>query len=74
MVNMVFSFENVRDYRIRAIDDEIGALRDLLFEDAASAVRYLVIDTGSWLFGREVLLAPAAVGSVDPDGRASRPA
>jgi uncharacterized protein YrrD len=67
---MLFSFENIRGYRIRAIDDEIGALRDLLFEDAGSAVRYLVVETGGWLFGREVLLAPAAVGSVDPDGRA----
>jgi hypothetical protein len=62
---MLFSFENIRGYRIRAVDDDIGELRDLLFEDAASAIRYFVIETGGWLLGREVLLAPAAVGSVD---------
>jgi uncharacterized protein YrrD len=67
---MLFSFEAIRGYHIRAVDDEIGALHDLLFEDRASAVRYLVVETGGWLFGREVLLAPAAVGSVDPDRRA----
>ncbi len=67
---MLFSFEAIRGYHIRAVDDEMGALRDLLFEDASSAVRYLVVETGGWLFGREVLLAPAAVGSVDPDGHA----
>ena len=63
---MLFSFEDIRGYQIRAVDDDMGSLRDLLFEDAASAVRYLVVETGGWLFGREVLLAPAAVGSVDP--------
>jgi uncharacterized protein YrrD len=67
---MLFSFEDIHGYHIRAVDDDIGSLRDLLFEDAASAVRYLVVETGGWLFGREVLLAPAAVGSVDPKGRA----
>ena len=68
---MLFSFEAIRGYHIRTVDDdEMGALRDLLFEDAASAIRYLVVETGAWLFGREVLLAPAAVGSVDPEGHA----
>jgi hypothetical protein len=67
---MPFSFEDLRGYRIRAVDGELGALHDLLFEDAASAIRYLVIGTGGWLFGREVLLAPAAVGSVDRGAKA----
>ncbi len=62
---MLFSFESLRGFRIGAVDGEIGALRDVLFEDVASAIRYLVIDTGGWLFGREVLLAPAALGAVD---------
>jgi uncharacterized protein YrrD len=65
MRSMLFSFGEIEGYRIRALDGEIGALRDLLFEDRASAIRYLVVKTGGWLFGREVLLAPAAVGSVD---------
>jgi uncharacterized protein YrrD len=67
---MLIGFEDLRDYHIRALDGDIGALRDVLFEDAGSAVRYLVVETGGWLFGREVLLAPAAVGATEPHARA----
>ena len=62
---MLFSFESLRGYEIRAADGDIGSVRDVLFEDTTSMVRYLVVETGSWLFGRRVLLAPAAVGGVD---------
>jgi uncharacterized protein YrrD len=67
---MLVSFEDIRGYGIHAVDGDIGALRDVLFEDAASAIRYLVVEAGGWLSGREVLLAPAAVGSVEPQRRA----
>ncbi len=67
---MLVSFEDIRGYGIRAADGDIGTLRDVLFEDAGSAIRYLVVETGGWLFGREVLLAPAAVGSLEPEERA----
>ena len=33
-------------------------------------VRYLVVETGSWLFGRKVLLAAAAIGPVEHRARA----
>ncbi len=66
---MLVSFEDIRGYGIRAVDGDIGALRDVLFEDADSAIRYLVVETGGWLLGREVLLAPAAVGAVEPQRR-----
>ena len=66
---MLVSFEDIRGYGIHAVDGDIGALRDVLFEDAASAIRYLVVETGGWLLGREVLLAPAAVGAVEPARR-----
>jgi hypothetical protein len=44
-------------------------VRDLYFEDQTSLVRYFVIDTGGWLPGRRVLLAPAAFGMVDHEER-----
>ena len=53
---------------IRSRDGEIGTLDDFLFEQSRWAVRYLVVNTGSWLEGRKVLhLADGgrrAVGSV----------
>ncbi len=66
---MLFSFEDTRGYGIRAIDGDIGTLHDILFEDRNSGVRYLVVETGSWLFGRQVLLAPGAAGAIRRDER-----
>jgi uncharacterized protein YrrD len=66
---MLFSFEDFRGYAIRAADGDVGSVDDVLFEDTSSVVRYLVVETGSWLFGRRVLLAPAAFGAIDHDPR-----
>ena len=52
-------------YRIQAADGEVGHLEDLLVEDAAWVVRYLVVDTRNWLPGRKVLLAPEWVRQLD---------
>lgn len=67
---MLWSVNGVRGYRIDAADGEIGSVVDFLFDDRTSAIRYLVVDTGSWLPGRQVLLAPGAVGQVAPETKA----
>lgn len=43
---------------IEASDGPIGSIVDLLYGDAAWTVRWAVVDTGSWLPGRRVLLPP----------------
>jgi len=43
-----------------ALDGEIGSLKDLYFDDKDWIVRYLVAETGSWLFQRKVLISPMA--------------
>lgn len=53
-------------YGIRATDGAIGSLDDLLFDDASWILRWAVIDTGTWLPGRRVLLPPSALGRPDP--------
>ena len=35
---------------------------DFLFDDEAWVVRYLVVDTGSWLSSRKVLISPISIG------------
>ena len=58
---------------IAARDGEIGSVADLLFEDDRWSVRWLVVDTGGWLGGRQVLLpvsqihAPAGSGAIPVD-------
>ena len=51
----------VKGTTVRARDGEVGTLEDFIFEQSRWAVRYLVVDTGSWLGGRKVLLSPMAV-------------
>jgi hypothetical protein len=49
--------------RLGATDGEIGQVKDFYFDDQSWMVRYLVADTGGWLGGRQVLLAPNAFGA-----------
>ena len=46
---------------IHAVDGGIGSVDDLYFDDQTWSVRYLVVDTGKWLPGRKVLVAPEAI-------------
>ena len=46
---------------VQATDGGIGSVADMLFDDTAWAVRWVVVDTGEWLPGRRVLIPPAAV-------------
>jgi len=56
---------DVNGYAIHANDGPIGTIRDFLFDDVAWTVRWLVVDTGNWLPGRQVLLPPSAVEQVN---------
>ena len=67
---MLWSVSEIRGFRLRATDGDIGEVSDLLFEDATSTVRYLVADTGSWLASRKVLIAPEALRDPDTAARA----
>lgn len=48
--------------KLRASDGEIGHVQDFYFDDLTWAVRYVVVDTGTWLVGHQVLLSPHAFG------------
>ena len=52
-------------YRLDSLDGGIGKVKDFYFDDQFWAIRYLVVDTGEWLPGRQVLLAPHAVSRVN---------
>lgn len=58
---MLRSLKEIIGYRILATDGDIGSVHDFFFDDEIWAVRYLVVDTGTWLPGRKVLLVPSAV-------------
>jgi hypothetical protein len=47
-----------------SLDGEIGKVSEFYFDDHYWVIRYLVADTGTWLYGRHVLLSPYALGAV----------
>jgi len=59
---MLRSMNELEGYAIRATDGDIGHVRDFYFDDEAWVIRYLVVDTGSWLSSRKVLISPIAIG------------
>ena len=59
------SIREVTGYRIHATDGEIGYTSDFIADTDEWHIRYLVVDTGNWLPGRKVLVAPDWVDSVD---------
>ena len=59
---MLRNVKDLRGYAIRAADGVIGRVDDFYFDDEGWRVRYLVVDAGSWLSGRKVLISPISVG------------
>jgi hypothetical protein len=59
------SFEAIKSYRLRATDGEIGSIENFLIDQPDWNIRYLIVTTGTWLTGKEVLLAPYAVAATD---------
>lgn len=53
--------ETLKGYSLQARDGDIGTITDVWFDDERWTVRYLVVRTGGWLLGREVLIAPSVV-------------
>ncbi len=62
---MLRSLKDIQDYTIGATDGEVGKVRDFYFDDDAWVVRYFVVETGSWLSSRQVLISPIAVQHPD---------
>ncbi len=65
---MIRTLDELRGYDIQATDGEIGHVEDFLFDDESWTIRYFVVDTGPWLFGRKVLIAPQSVGEPSWEG------
>ena len=64
---MLYAISAIHGYAIEASDGPIGSVRDVLFDDRSWKVRWLVVETGSWLMQRKVLLHPTAVLTSDHD-------
>lgn len=62
----------VTGYHIHATDGEIGHVGDLLIDGADWGIRYLIVDTRNWWFGKHVLTSPYAVREISRSERQIR--
>ena len=65
---MLRSIKQLYGDGLRAMDGDIGHIKDFYFDDRDWAVRYVVVDSGSWLSGRLVLITPQVFTNFDLDG------
>ena len=61
----LWSTKDVTGYSIHATDGEIGKVVDYIVDDTTWEVNFLVVETGSWLDSRKVLLAPQWIKEVN---------
>jgi uncharacterized protein YrrD len=66
---MLRSLNELSGYRILATDGDMGNVHDFFFDDELWVIRYIVVDTGTWLPGRKVLIATSAVEKPEWDTR-----
>jgi hypothetical protein len=62
---MLKALDEMKGFTIGATDGEIGKVIDFYFDDEKWTVRYLVVDTGGWLTGRQVLISPFSIKKVE---------
>ena len=64
---MLLGLKQLYGKKLGASDGDIGHVKDFYFNDQKWAIRYVVVDTGSWLSGRLVLIPPHAFGNLRQD-------
>jgi len=47
---MLRKAKSLKGYKLHSRDAEIGKVKEFYFDDQHWAIRYLVADTGSWLW------------------------
>jgi hypothetical protein len=62
---MLRSTKEIQGFTILASDGPMGSIEEFFFDDQSWAIRYAVVNTGIWLFGRNVLLAPITFNQLD---------
>ena len=62
---MLFAVTGLQGCPVKASDGHVGSVKDFLFDDQSWQVRWMVVDSGHWLPGRQVLVHPSAIAPLD---------
>lgn len=65
---MLKRYKDLLGHPLHAVDGQIGKIDQLIFDETNWAIRYIVVDVGSFLAPRRVLLSPAGVDRVEHHG------
>jgi hypothetical protein len=59
----------LKGFAIHATDGELGTVDDFYFDEETWGIRYITVETGGWLGGRQVLISPISVTGTDWQAR-----
>ncbi len=62
---MLRKIRELGTYRLHATDGDIGHLEQFYFDDRDWKIIYFVVDIGTWLHGKKVLMRPSSIIGVD---------
>ncbi len=62
---MLFAVSAFESCRVKASDGEVGAAKDFLFDDETWKIRWMAVDAGHWLPGRQVFIHPSAIAPLE---------
>ncbi len=63
--DVVDSESDIRNFDVYAQgDDKVGTVNDILVDEEEGRIRYLIVDTGFWVFGKKVLM-PIGMAQID---------
>jgi len=63
--NHLRSSNEIIGYHVQATDGKIGYVEDFIFDDDTWIMRYIIVNTRSWLPGRKVLVSPFWTKNID---------
>src|SRR5665811_1058116 len=64
---MLNKIKTLKGYKLHSLDGEIGKVEEFYFDDLHWTIRYLIVDKGNWLMGRQVLISPYALIAVNKE-------
>jgi hypothetical protein len=66
---MLIEVSDLKGFKITTMDGSIGTMTDFFFDDESWALRWISVETGTSLCGREILLPILVLGHADSDAR-----
>jgi len=65
--NDIFDGYDIKKFDVYALDDKVGSVTNVMV-DEEGRFRYFIVDTGFWIFGKNVLL-PVGMARIDYDDK-----